>query len=635
MFVWITCIILATIFLGLTIYNFVINTKGNFERIFAFLVSAAFFSYLPHYLMEYSVLNAILGDVVNVLQIITVNSNSYEMLQDTIPGGPFFHFCIIRGIVHVFCPIASAYVVFSFIYRHMRGIRQKLICRGEKNIYVFSCMNENAEMIIKDIYINDKKAIFVLYENNENLESVDYKRVINMKQSILSKALNINLNHKQIYYFNIYEDGDKNLNKGLEMMKAYANSDLQEHVHIYIFSEMPDIDDLMIDAREKGSVDIRIIDKNRLAVYKLLMEKPLYCTINGEKQILSILIIDFGKVGEEILKAVLWNGQLRGVQLKINILTKDSENIKNSIQMYYPEILDEEYDISFHETDIDSIECESILKKYCQDANYIVVCRENDDLNLRTALFLRRYYYKLDRRYSNKPFIALYINSDERNTAIKNIKQKNVQYDLYPFGSNMEIYTYHELIESPLESLAKNVHLAYAEIFSNGKAINVEEELRRYNKLEVNKKSNRAAALNIQYKLWQMGYEYTDMECQNECEELKHYLYTEDLEEFAKSEHDRWMAFHRTEGWSAVSIEDAKTKGYQSLSDNGKSVLLMMHPDICPYEDIKSRCDKLGREDTTKYDKLLIQYIPDIVGDKWGNMSKKYKIRKMMQEDIQ
>ena len=299
------------------------------------------------------------------------------------------------------------------------------------------------------------------------------------------------------------------------------------------------------------------------------------------------------------------------------------------MNMYYPEVLNSGYDINFFEANIDSVECESILKTHCNDANYIVVCRENDNLNLRTALFLRKYFYKMNHNYLNKPFISLYINSNERNIAIKNIKEKNIRYDLYPFGSDMELYTYQELIESKLENLAKNVHLAYAEIFNEGTSIDLKKELQNYNKLEVTKKSNRAAALNIQYKLWQMGYEYTEEEHVDEIEELRIYLNGEDIEEFARVEHDRWMAFYRTEGWSTVSVEDVKTEGYQRLSNNGKSTLLMMHPDICPYEEIKSRCEIIGREDTTKYDKLLIQYIPDIIGDKWGNMSKKYKIRKL------
>lgn len=630
MLAWIICLLLSGIFLCLTIYSFFMNTKGNFERIFVFLICCGFFVYFPHYLQTYSIINAILANIVNLLQIITVNSNSYEELQATIPSGMLFHICIlIRGIVHVFCPLASAYVVFSFVYRNIRKIRLKLVCRGRRNIYVFSCFNENAEMIMKDIYANDKKAVFVLYENDKIPQEIDYTHIVNIKQSMLTKAWNINLRHKDIYYFNIYEEGDKNINKGLELINAYAGEKRQEHIHIYIFSEVPEIDDMILDTGDKGNIDIRIIDKYRLAAYKLLMEKPLYHVIRPEKNVLSVLIVDFGKIGREILSAALWNGQLLNVRLKINIITKEKEKNINYIQMYYPEVLDGEYDINFWEVDIDSVECESLLKAHCRDTNYVIVCRENDSLNLQTALFLRKYFYKADGCYFNKPFIALYINSDERNIAIKNIREKNVRYDLYPFGSNMELYTYQELIESKLENLARNVHLAYAEIFQVGKVINIKEELRNYNRLEVTKKSNRAAALNLQYKLWQIGYEYTEEDVADERNELVDYLKMDELEDLARVEHDRWMAFYRTEGWSAISIEEAKTEGYQKLSNNGKSALLMLHPDICPYEEIKGRCEMLSREDTTKFDKLLIQYIPDIVGDKWGVMGKKYKIRKL------
>ena len=203
-----------------------------------------------------------------------------------------------------------------------------------------------------------------------------------------------------------------------------------------------------------------------------------------------------------------------------------------------------------------------------------------------------------------------------------------MSYNLTPFGSLDEIYTYEILVDSDLEKLAKNVHLAYEEIFSDGD-INVKEALKRYNVFEVNKRSNRANALHIRYKLNTLGLDYTNDPNANEVRPED--FYTEEvLENMSVSEHNRWMAFLETEGWLPAEKNEVIAYRESGISKGRHNCpALKMHPYICAYEELKDLSLELEGKDTTVYDKELIIRIPDILGDKWNSSKKKFKIIKM------
>ena len=205
---------------------------------------------------------------------------------------------------------------------------------------------------------------------------------------------------------------------------------------------------------------------------------------------------------------------------------------------------------------------------------------------------------------------------------------RKMNYNLIPFGNLDEVFTYARLVDSPLEKLAKNVHLAYEEIFSDG-PIDVKQALKRYNVFEVNKRSNRANALHIRYKLNMLGLDYTEEEDVEEVQ-LQDYYTREALDKMSYSEHSRWMAFLETEGWTVAQREEVLAYRESGISKGRHNCpLLKMHPYICEYEKLKDLSIELENKDTTIYDEELIVRIPDILGDKWNVIGKKYKIIKM------
>jgi hypothetical protein len=203
-----------------------------------------------------------------------------------------------------------------------------------------------------------------------------------------------------------------------------------------------------------------------------------------------------------------------------------------------------------------------------------------------------------------------------------------MSYDLIAFGCINEVYSCENLLNSDLENLSKNVHLAYEEIFSDG-PIDVKEALKRYNLFEVNKRSNRANALHIRYKLRLLGLDYVESDGEVG-EELKNYYTKETLDLLSRAEHDRWMAFLESEGWTQSTKEDVYAYRQSGISKGRHNCpLLKKHPYICEYDALKELSIDLEGKDTTVYDEQLILRIPDILGNKWNISKKQYKIVKL------
>ena len=101
LFTWIICTAVSLLFLILLILWIFRTGKHQLGIAFWMLMLSGFFSYLPTYLEKYDFVNASICDIVNLMQIVTLNSNSYETYQPQIASPVLFYLCIfVRGCVH-------------------------------------------------------------------------------------------------------------------------------------------------------------------------------------------------------------------------------------------------------------------------------------------------------------------------------------------------------------------------------------------------------------------------------------------------------------------------------------------------------------------------------------------------------
>jgi hypothetical protein len=634
--IWIVCLFIASLFVFLAVKTIAVKKYGRMKYALTclFLIIGAVFLYFPYFFSRYHLINAVLSALFNVMQIISLNAQFYGVYE-TIPHYVTFVWVIdayisVLALVHILLPLSAVLTAYNIIAYCMSHVRLGMKKYTADDVFVFSAYTKTAQRCALDISKKHPKRMHVIFSGKNKSEGIDSLTNPVMDCIFCDEdidKINVAMKPKRkVYFINISDNEHENLTQTLLLIKRYSGSKMESRIHIITFINESD-NDMLIDAVDKGNLHIRIIDRERVSAYMLFDKKPLYMSVN--KNVISLLIVGFGNCGEELLRSAIWFGQLGLFSLKINVLTDDAERIKARLAYKYPEIMNGEYDIHFHESVFDEISIAHTIKAHCMDATYIAVTSDNDEENIRLAVYLRRFFLRNDAEYKNMPFIAARIGNNELYESVKNIstpenRDKRVGYHIYPFGNHNEIYSYNELIDSNIEKLAINVHLAYEEIFNNGNPINVAAALAKYNVFEVNKESSRANALHIKYKLFLMGLDYTDKDNAYEAN-FADYMTDELSELLSLAEHNRWMAFMRTEGWESATVEEAEK--YKMLSGGShKCVLLKLHTDICPFDELKQRSHALGRQDSTEIDKKLIACIPDILHDKWGATGKAYTI---------
>ena len=191
----------------------------------------------------------------------------------------------------------------------------------------------------------------------------------------------------------------------------------------------------------------------------------------------------------------------------------------------------------------------------------------------------------------------------------------------FPFGSWSSIYSHDFIVNSAVEQLALNTHAAYEKMFANGPV--PEKDIRvSYTHSENNRRSDRANAIHIGYKLFLLGYELKRTSSATAEEIAASRMLAEELlnklgdaqtvEELKKIEHERWNAFMRSEGWRRATIDEAvKYSAY--TSGNHKFIRAKLHPCICSWaelDDVAKRFDPNFKY----YDEAFIIEMPSVLG---------------------
>lgn len=600
------------------------------------LLAATYIFYIPAFLDSYDLMAALLANVVNMMQVISLDADYlafYDLIREALSAEILWKgYLLLLGLLHIMLPLVTAMTAFTFLLHYITNVQSMFADRRGGDTYIFSELNERSECLARDIRANHP-SVHLIFSNCSDQDSLlklrrelncitDYDRIHARKRG--NKP-------REVYYFCISGDEDTNMNDALYLLDALRGQDTatQRRAHLYIFSEKNEVE-TMVDSAEKGSVDVHLVQKSRTAVYQLLDEHPLY--VGAKDGRISVLLCGFGRINRALLRTAAWCGQLDGYALELNVICADAAQAEKELRGECPGLLSPSYHIHFYEgAALDDIRAQ--VTRHCVNSTYVVVDGSDDGRNIETAIFLRRLFYGLGEDFTNAPGIYVYLTGESKYETVQRLMTPEANtarqrsYDLVPFGGDHDFYTCRVLVDSPIERLAKNVHLVYEDIFSDGE-INVPQALERYNVFEVNKQSNRANALHIRYKLSLLGLDYTDRE-DAEAVDFSSLLdeSKENLERLTRAEHDRWMAFLESEGWQTASVAQSKAFQRSGLSAGRHNCpLLKLHPYICPYDELRERSDALGLPDSTVYDRELITRIPDILGDRWKVAGKTYKI---------
>lgn len=606
----------------------------RFSLVLILLLLCTYLIYIPIFLENYRFIPALFGNLMNMMQVISLDADYlafYDLITSRIAlnavAGLYF---FVLGLLHALLPVFSIITAYTLLLKLFTNVKITLIDADRRPLYIFSQVNDRSLALAEDIRRAQKKCRIIFTGCTEKENRAETERLLDcvITEDDISRLRITFKANRHTHFFCIADSDDLNLNHALMLIDSLKgkSKEAQQKNHIYLFSHMPDVD-VMIDSTEKGFTDIQVINEHELLVYDLLDRYPLYRYAKDDK--INVLLCGDGDIMESALRTVLWCGQLDGYELQVNVISQKAGLLEAKMRAYFPSLFSDRYHICFktYETDMEFAHAvESISLP-----TYTVVCNSDDIQSVHQSIYLRRAFYKKDSAFSAVPPIFCHVESGDKFDLLRNLRTsetneaRRVSYDLTPFGGIRRVYTYQNLVNSDIESLSRNVHLVYEDIFSDTE-IDVAGALERYNLFEVNKRSNRANAMHIRYKLALLGLDYTEDENATEVD-LSSYLTEETLSRLTYAEHDRWMAFLETEGWTSASLQEVDTYKRSGISRGRHNCqMLKMHPYICPFEDLKDCSDALGLPDSTVYDRELIVRIPDILHDRWNVSGRKYKI---------
>ena len=479
----------------------------------------------------------------------------YDKLQTIFPLYRYLLY-----IYYILAPILTVSVLFTFIRNKILLFRSA--SKTSKTVHIFSELNEKSFKLAKTIKTKDN--IVIICNPNEN-SGYNYEAKIRDIMLIQRKMNDINIKryYGKIKFYAIEENEDINLNHTLQFINNYRNT--TKNITFYLFSNSKTAS-ILLDSLDKGNIETIIVNELEKIVYNVLDQKPLYLYANNKH--ISVLLVGCGDVGMQFLKTIIWCGQMIDYTLEIKVIDEKATEIENKLLFECRELNSNNYNLKFYETNIFVKEENLPL----ENANYIIVALGDDAKNIEVAIKLRSYYSK----NNTSPFIGLVTKNEEKQKLILNLKnEKEDAYNLYPFGSMKELYGTKSILNENIENLAKKVHLFYDKDDVNFK---------NYNKLEYNKKSSRAVALHLKYKIYSVIEKIDIQEFESKLKDQK----IVDL--LAENEHNRWISYERSNGYQKATIKDVLE--YKPKVNNHIYHLAKLHPCLIPFKDL----DKLSQE---------------------------------------
>ena len=360
--------------------------------------------------------------------------------------------------------------------------------RRVSDVFYFSELNEKSVMLAESVSAHDRKNLVVFCNCGSAGGSPLESRAREDGFVLLAEsecALTGRSAHRR-YYFEIAENQDENLSRTEKLISCYAAAKDQDIclLKIFLFSEQEEAGFTLSSIDKKG-LDVVLVNRDRSVSYSLLLENPLYRALKDGKKGLSVLVVGAGKIGNEIIRACVWCGQLGPeYSLRIQVVDKDAERYRSCLRKECPELFGDGYDISFYQADVETDVFAQILDANCRDVNYIAVCLGDDELSIHTALYLRAWYLGNDPEFRNEPIISVLVGERTKSESLRSftaidrerlvrkdiaVSSEHAQnYDLFPFGSWSSIYSHDFIVNSAVEQLALNTHAAYEKMFANG-----------------------------------------------------------------------------------------------------------------------------------------------------------------------
>lgn len=489
---------------------------------------------------------AFLISVQNAIGVFVVDGDYFD-IADKLPEFDSLFWQIYRlylAVMYVAGPVLTFGFVLSFFKNVSAYVR--LLCKRNRQVYVFSELNSRALCLAQDLLNRDPSRCVVftdVFENNqeqsfEMVEKATDLGAILFKKDILAVRFGFHSRKKQLTFFLIGEDETENLEQVVGLAEKYSAVD---NTHLYLFSNSPE-SEMMLSQLNKNKMKVRRVNVVRSLVYRNLYEGG--CALfdgarqEDQEKVIHALVVGMGQYGQEMIKALCWYCQMDGYRIQVDAFDWDPL-AREKFTAQCPELMDKRYNgvlvegeaqytVRIHPgVDVDTDRFLKILSTLT-DVTCAFVSLGDDSRNIQSAITLRTAF----ERMGIHPQIQALVRNDSKKQVLENaVNFKGQAYDIQYVGQQKQFYSEKVILDSALEADALLHHLNWGQ----------EEDFWNF---EYNYRSSMATALHYYARLHCKvpGAGVPD-------EELAKEENTALRERLEILEHRRWNAYMRGEGY--------------------------------------------------------------------------------------
>lgn len=570
----------------------------------------AVFIFIPIYYTDYfteempaaRILKSVLLSIHNTMRLFILDGD-FDIIENAVTDPARLHYAIgyaysiYSAFLFVAAPIMTASLVLSFFKNVSASI--KYTFNFSKKIYYVSDLNEKSIALANDIVAKEENkgaliVFFNVYDDNEEISGDLVERAKRLGAICFAKDITeINLkrtlkNAERKFYF-IGENEDENIKQALTLIKYCRKTEFYNvpQSQFYVFSTTVD-SEALLDAVDNGNMRVRRINENRNLVMNALLNEPVFDKYieNNNVRRVCILVAGCGNYGTELLKAISWCSQLPKYEVAIHVVDSE-ENIESKFTALAPELMlknknreagESYYEIEFHPNiDVYGTDFSDLLRGI-ENLSAAFVTLGDDELNLDVAMKIRRECGRLnlEKGYEIPNIFSVVYSTLKIQTFEQNgfLCLGEEDYGIKFIGDMRSRFSLDVIEQLDLEEKGMSIHLSWlerrkAEIrLANEDEAEIDEQINQskllYNKCEYYRRASIAKAV-YEEVLKKLNISFADAEDEKE------------------TEHKRWSAFMRAEGYvynDKVKNHIAKThsslKPYERLSfiDKEKDLLI-------------------------------------------------------------
>lgn len=499
----------------------------------------------------------------------------FSDIQKASDASGFHLYYLIGTVLLVLAPLLTFSVVLSF-FRNFASYR-KYLMHPNAATYVFSELNEKSLNLASDLKRNHPSAMViftdVFEDNNEDsyelVERAKELGAICFEKDMLSINLFYHSKRSLLCFFAIAEERsvrgmyrqattattaeEENLKQAQLIVKHpfYAN---RPNTQLFVFASSTQ-GEILIDNLPQTQIEVRRVDPYSPLILRTLHDcgKELLfdgAVLNesGEREI-NVIVVGAGGYGSEMIRNLVWYCQMDGYKLSIDVFDGDPL-AGERFAFTCPAILDEKnngcfqemgaprYSIQFHNgIPVNTIGFTEALARI-QSPTYVLVSLGSDELNVNTAITVRRLFRQAGCPVD--PVIHTIVYDSENKQGLERAtNHKNQHYDISYIGDLADAYSEAVIINEDLEKEALKTYNRFAATGGQKRMLPTQEYLRQTSTLE---------AL------------YREL-----CAKLAYAPDENALEDAARREHTSWMARMYSLGYVYGKVRDDIAKTHPLL----------------------------------------------------------------------